>query len=325
MPILKENFMQKTPNIRSVIQHIYALLQLFIMGNFILRKYERIAVILFGWVYEKAKDTFDPLAKHMRNANMGILVKTWISLSFMTALLVFIATLGIAYAIDYFFVIDPFHFFVLSASLCLLTVSVTLFLFYIYPLQKESERKKSIENNLPFATIHMAAVASAGIPIDYMFSLLANFPEYGEISTDAKMIMRNIKTFGMNYVDALKDVEEKTPSPQFKSLLGGIISTVQSGGDLTTYLNSMAQKAVFEYKIKRERYIKTLSTYADLYTVLLVAAPLMMISILATMSIIGGKIMGLTIEELMSLITWVVLPILNTIFILFIHFTYPNI
>ncbi|NOX71316.1 MAG: hypothetical protein GXO64_01300 [Candidatus Micrarchaeota archaeon] len=295
------------------------------MGNALLSGYKRLSVLFFGWVYDRNRKTFEPLADHIRNANMEILVKAWISMSSMTAFIVFIATLAAVWAFGMMVSIEPLYFVVLIISMSVLTTSATLLLFYIYPIQKEDSRRKSIDNNLPFATIHMAAVASAGIPIDFMFALISNFKEYGEISTDAKLIMRNIKTFGMNYIDAIKDVEEKTPSSDFKSLLGGIVSTVQSGGDLVTYLNSMAEKALFDYKIKREKFVKTLSTYADIYTVLLVAAPLMMISLLATMSIIGGEIMGLGISELMSLITWVVLPILNTVFILFIHITYPNV
>jgi len=295
------------------------------MANMFFSKYKRTSVLFFGWLYDKNKKTFDKLSEHMRNANMGILVKAWVSMSAMTAFLVFIVTVLGVYALSQIFFIETVYFYVFLISMSVLTTSTTLLLFYIYPIEREESRKKSIDNNLPFATIHMSAVASAGIPIDFMFGLISNFTEYGEVSEDAKMIMRNIKTFGMNYVDAIKDVEEKTPSSDFKSLLSGIVSTVQSGGDLVTYLNSMAEKALFDYKIKREKYVKTLATYADIYTVLLVAAPLMMISLLATMSIIGGEIMGMSIQDLMFVITWLVLPLLNLAFIAFIHITYPNV
>ena len=65
--------------------------------------------------------------------------------------------------------------------------------------------------------------------------------------------------------------------------------------------------------------------YADIYTALLVAAPLMMLSLLATMSIIGGNILGLTIQELIILITWIVLPVTNITYLAFIHVTYPGV
>ncbi len=171
----------------------------------------------------------------------------------------------------------------------------------------------------------MAAIASSGIPTEFMFELLTGFKEYGEISEDSKLIMRNMKTFGMSSVDSLKDIAERTPSQDFREILLGIVSTVESGGNIVEYLREMADKALFSYRIKREKYLKTLSTYADIYTALLVAAPLMMLSLLATMSIIGGSVMGLTINELMLLITWVILPVLNVGFLIFVHTTYPGV
>ncbi len=295
------------------------------MANLFFSKYKRVSVLFFGWAYDKNKKTFDHLQDHMRNANMGILVKAWVSMSATTALLVLLSTIIGVYIMSQIFIIETLYFYVFLFSMCVLTTSTTLLLFYIYPIEREDGRRKSIDNNLPFATVHMSAVASAGIPIDFMFGLIANFSEYGEVSEDSRLIMRNIKTFGMNYIDAIKNVEEKTPSADFKSLLSGIVSTVQGGGDLVTYLNANAEKALFDYKLKREKYVKTLATYADIYTVLLVAAPLMMISLLATMSIIGGEIMGMSIQDLMFVITWLVLPLLNIAFISFIHITYPNV
>jgi archaellum biogenesis protein FlaJ (TadC family) len=82
---------------------------------------------------------------------------------------------------------------------------------------------------------------------------------------------------------------------------------------------------MFDYRTKREKYLKTLSTYADIYTALLVAAPLFLLSTLATMSIIGGDIMGFTGTQIVTLMTWLLLPVMNIAFLVFIHITYPGV
>ena len=87
----------------------------------------------------------------------------------------------------------------------------------------------------------------------------------------------------------------------------------------------MSDKALFDYRIKREKYLKTLSTYADIYTALLVAAPLFLLSTLATMSIIGGDVMGFSTSEIVTIMTWLVLPLMNIGFLAFIHITYPGV
>ncbi|RLC75067.1 MAG: hypothetical protein DRI61_15525, partial [Chloroflexi bacterium] len=268
--------------------------------------YKKISLVFFGSLVERYIDSFRPLEPHIHNANMKILLKTWVSMLFFTTFLSFVASFTLIFVMLTYVIEVEFYVYVFSVIFFPVFVSSIVFIiFYLYPVQRENARKKSIENNLPFAITHMAAIASSGIPTEFMFELLTGFKEYGEIAEDSKLIMRNIKTFGMSSVDAMKDIAERTPSQEFREVLLGIVSTMESGGDLVEYLREMADKALFNYRIKREKYLKTLSTYADIYTALLVAAPLMMLSLLATMSIIGGSVMGLTISDLIILITWV--------------------
>jgi flagellar protein FlaJ len=291
-----------------------------------LSAYRKISLVFFGGLVEKYVHSFKPLEPHIKNANMKILLKTWVSMLFLTTVLSFLISMISIYVLMTFVLSVPFYIYIFSVIFFpVFVASIVFIILYLYPVQKERSRQRSIENNLPFAITHMSAIASSGIPTEFMFELLTGFKEYGEISEDSKLIMRNIKTFGMSSVDALKDIADRTPSQNFRGLLLGIVSTTESGGDLVEYLRAMAEKALFDYRIRREKYLKTLSTYADIYTALLVAAPLMMLSMLATMSIIGGSVMGLTIEELITLITWVMLPFLNSAFLAFIHVTYPGV
>jgi flagellar protein FlaJ len=288
--------------------------------------YKKLAITLFGGLVEKYMDSFKPLEPHIRNAGMRILLKAWVSMIFLTTIISFLVSFFAIYVFLTFIVEVEVYIYLFSIIFFPVFVASIMFIvFYLYPVQKEKLRQRSIDNNLPFAITHMAAIASSGIPTEFMFELLTGFKEYGEISKESKMIMRNIKTFGMSSVDSLKNVAERTPSQSFRQLLLGVVSTTEVGGDLVSYLKEMAEKALFDYKIKREKYLKTLSTYADIYTALLVAAPLMMLSLLATMSIIGGTVMGLTIYDAIILMTWIILPILNICYLAFIHITYPGV
>ena len=87
--------------------------------------------------------------------------------------------------------------------------------------------------------------------------------------------------FGMDITSAVRNVADRTPSQKFKQFLVGIVSTIETGGDLKKYLETTAKEALFEYKLKREKYLQTPSTYADFYTAVLIAAPLFFVSILS--------------------------------------------
>ncbi|MBN2330753.1 MAG: type II secretion system F family protein [Candidatus Aenigmarchaeota archaeon] len=287
--------------------------------------YERMAKASFGWLADKTVTNFEPLKPYLKGARIKMLIKAWVGVIYLSSLIAFFASLAAVVILGMLYDIYYLIYLIMLVFIPILGASFTFLTLYVYPMQKAKSRAKSIENNLPFAVTHMSAIASSGIPPEFMFSLIGGFREYGEISEEANMIVRNIRTFGSSSIAAMKNVANQTPSKDLKEILMGISSTIETGGNLTAYLREMSEKALFDYRIKREKYIKTLSTYADIYTALLVAAPLFLLSTMAIMSIIGGDIMGLTTGQIVTLMTWLLLPVMNTAFLAFIHITYPGV
>jgi flagellar protein FlaJ len=201
--------------------------------------------------------------------------------------------------------------------------SIVFLLIYIYPVSITENRKRDIEANLPFAMTHMSAVAESGAPPLTIFKILAQFKEYGEVAKEAEKITRNVEVFGLDQLSVLRDRSMKSPSPSFRAILQGILSTIQTGGNLRTYLAEESSKAMFEYTLRREKYNQLLSTYADLYTALLVAAPMIFIVVISTLSVIGGNIFGLSLEFIMILGIGL-LALLNMMFLVFIQMTQPK-
>jgi flagellar protein FlaJ len=287
--------------------------------------YDKLAKVTFGWLAEKYITDFEPLKPSLKGARIRVLLKTWVSMIFFTSALAYVSALAAVLAFGMFFKIFYLIYIIMLVFVPVLAASFAFLLLYVYPMQRSKARAGSIEKNLPFAIMHMAATASSGIPPEFMFSLIGGFKEYGEISVEANSIVKNIRTFGYSSVAAMKSVASTTPSKDLKEILMGISSTVETGGSTTSYLKEMSNKALFDYRIKRERYLKTLSTYADIYTALLVAAPLFLLSTMAIMSIIGGDIMGLSTSQIANIMTWAVLPFMNIAFLIFIHMTYPGV
>ena len=257
-------------------------------------------------------------------SNIRMLLKTWLSIAFFTTFLAYtisfvvVVLTGILLGTDIVLLL----FFVI-----LLPVIFSAFVFigfYIYPMQRKNRIKKNIETNLPFALTHMSALASSGLSPEHVFEMLTGFSEYGEISNYSRLVVRNMKAFGMSSSEAIKSVADRTPSSNFRLVLSGIQTTIEKGGNLIQYLGELSEKAIVDYKIKRDMYLKTLETYADLYTTILVAAPLMFLVVLGIMGMIGGDIFGFSVDQLMFLVTWVLLPALNILFLAFVEITYPG-
>ncbi len=277
---------------------------------------------MFGWLADRRMKKNTTLLPALKAANISILPATWVSVGIFSAVLVMAAAFVSMLAASFF--LPPGLALVMLVLVPVLSGGLAGTFFLTYPSQRASRMRHSIENNLPFALSHMSAIASSGIPPEYLFELLMAFEEFGYISSEARLVVRNIKVFGMSSAAAADDVANRTPSPHFRQVLQGIAATIEKGGNLSEFLRTMADKALFDYKINREKYLKSLSTYADIYTAVLVAAPLIMLSVLGILNIIGGNILGLGINEFILLITWLLLPAMNILFLFFIQFTYPS-
>ena len=281
---------------------------------------KKISVIIFGRVTDKYSDKFGTLKKKLKESGIKILSRTYISMIFFFTTISFFVSIPIVFLILLINSISPVFIPPVSLGIAALTFAS----LYYYPYQRAYARKRSLDFNLPFAINHMAAIASSGVPPKILFKLLSKFEEYGEISKEASKIIRNIEVFGQDITTAIENVALNVPSEDFKELLYGILSTIKTGGDLKNYLQIKAKEALFTYRIRREEYLQALSTYADIYTAVMIAAPLFLVSILAIMNVVGGTIQGMTIKDIMNLGIYVLIPTTNIGFILFVHFTQPE-
>lgn len=269
---------------------------------------------------------FKPLEEIIRIANIGILFERYVGRMILISLISFIISFSlISYGLIFILKLSVLYSliggFLIGISLAFIIITI----FHSYPYQVLTQKRNSIEANLPFALLHMSAIAASGAPPTIMFKLISETEEYGKVSEEARMIIRNIETFGMDPKTAMKQVADRTPSDSFRQFLYSFISTIETGGDLRKFLENVANEAMNDYRLKRERYLQALSMYADIYTGILIAAPLFFISILSIMGMLGGTIAGLTITDAMRLGIYAFVPLLNIVFILFLHLTQPQI
>ncbi len=127
--------------------------------------------------------------------------------------------------------------------------------------------------------------------------------------------------FGMDPMSSIREVAKRSPSEKFKQILMGFVSTIEGGGDLKTYLKVMGEQTLFTWKNKRAKYLQQLSAYAEFYTGLLIAAPLFIISLFSVMNMIEPNLGGFSILFLMKLSIYILIPVLNIGFLLFLKST----
>lgn len=276
---------------------------------------------LFGPTVDNYSDSFADVKQDLKEANMDVLFRTYMSKAFLySSFAAFVGLIGgVIYSVSGGLNMLTAFRFVIGVPMAL---ALAIFGFmYIYPSQKAKSRKKDIDDNLPFALNHLGAIATSGIPPKSMFELLTTFDEYGGISDEAEEISRRVNVFGEDLTTALKEVAKKSPSDDWSEVLYGIISTVETGGDLESYINEKADEALFDYNMEREKEIEKLSTYASFYTAILIAAPVFLVVVLAVMNLLGGSIAGFAIRDLMWLGVHIIIPVINCLFVAFLALT----
>jgi flagellar protein FlaJ len=200
-----------------------------------------------------------------------------------------------------------------------LSIPLIVFLFiYYYPFVKVNEHARKIETELPFAISHLASIAESNLPPTIMFRIISTFREYKALGKEFEEIMRRMEVYGLDFVTAIKNVAETTPSISFQKFLNSMITTIQSGGDIKNFLKVMYDKTSYEWKAEREEFIQKLSLFSEIYVGVVVLAPLLLVSMVVLMSSLQtGNLFGLNINDWLMLGTFVILPVINVLSLLF--------
>jgi len=68
-------------------------------------------------------------------------------------------------------------------------------------------------------------------------------------------------------------------------------------------------------RLERKKYNQVVSTYSDVYTGILITAPLLFIVVLTIVNNFGGGFAGLSVESIAMIGTYALIPFLNILFI----------
>lgn len=281
--------------------------------------FRAIATLMFGGLADKTGDFFFIVKDSLPKADIKIPFRTYLSMIFFVSSITFLATLAALVLVTGIIELSPIMTIAMFVFVPLLNAVASFAILAFYPHQQVMTRRKNIETNLPFVLTHMGAVAESGVPPYIIFRLISEFEEYGEVAKEMKKVVRNIDDFGLNPLAAVKEVAARTPSDELKQVLLGFVTTTESGGDVKIFLKNAGQQALFDWRIKRERFLQQLSAYAEFYTGLLIAAPLFIIALFAVMNMIQPTVAGYDILFLTRISIYVVVPVLNGGFLIFLR------
>jgi flagellar protein FlaJ len=182
-----------------------------------------------------------------------------------------------------------------------------------------------LEDELPFTAGYMAILASAGVSPEKIFYSLSNLSVPLTLSSAAKNVVRDVNLFGLDIISALGEASKRTPSERFREMLEGFISTIHSGSNLAAYLREKSRQYMKLKRISLRKFSDTLSILSEFYVAMLVAGPLLLIIMLAVMAMMGGGGLGmLSPNLLLSLLTYIGIPLGSVMFLIILDAVSPK-
>lgn len=193
--------------------------------------------------------------------------------------------------------------------------ALTLLFTYTYPSLEKKSLENKINQELPFATIHMAAISGSLVEPTKIFSIISTTEEYPTLDKEFNKLLNKINVYGYDIVTALKDSAVNCASQKLSELFNGLATTITSGGELYEFFDKRAQTLLFEYRLDKEKNTKAAETFMDIYISVVIAAPMMLMLLLMMI-----KISGIGISLSTTAITFIIVAGVSLINILFLTF-----
>lgn len=165
---------------------------------------------------------------------------------------------------------------------------------YHYPRMRAARRRQRITFLLPHAIVYMYALSHGGTNLVGVVDRLADSSDvYDEVAEEFDAIRRDVELFGSDLTTALQNRRNITPSPTLERFLDDLVSVLDTGGDVTAFLESSTQTYLEDAEEEQESFLNTMAVYSEIYIAAFVAAPLFVVVILIVISFLGGETLGL--------------------------------
>ena len=273
---------------------------------------------IFSGVSEGIAPSFGSLKDDLKKANLRFSISTYLSIAIFVSILVFLGSLVLWIILMIIGVLGILHIWI---PFVLTLACVTG--FYLYPASEKGSVGKRIADELPFVTIHMAAIAGSNLEPTRIFKIIASSPEYPTVGLEMKKIVNQVEVYGYDLVSALRNATKSTPNRRLADLFSGLSTNIVSGGDLKDYLEKKADNFLRDYKLERKRYTSLAETFMDIYISVMITAPLILVVMLIIMNVTGLSI-GLSFPVAMGLIIGIVV-LINIIFLIALEVKQPRV
>jgi len=156
------------------------------------------------------------------------------------------------------------------------------------PYFRSNARNREINVLLSDSISFMYALSVGGLnQLEILQAMAKADDTYGEVSEEFQSIVLETEYFDTDYRTAIRNQSIQTPSDELSQFLTDMLSIINSGGDMTDFLEDQKDKHMRTAKQEQEKMLDTLELFGEMYMTLSLF-PLLLIIILVIMSMMSS-------------------------------------
>ena len=252
--------------------------------------------------------TFAGMEDKIRKSGMRLTYQVYLCGMVFATVVAFVAAFGVSLGIELALPGSVVVRAIVPIMIGIIAGVVTFGIEFVIPSMRAGGRKKRVDEELAYVVGRMAVLAASGMTPENIFRQIADDDSNQQVIQEFRRIVRDMTLLGMDLSHALQEERKRTGSEIFGAFLDGMVSTSSSGADIDAYLLKQSKTLMADKRLKTKQFSETLGVVAEMYTTLLVVMPLILIILFAVMGVIVGSLGGFSINLLIELVVYVLVP-----------------
>lgn len=251
---------------------------------------------------------FAPMEDKIRKSGIRLTYRVYLCGMFLSSAIGFVAGFGLTLLLGIVFGTSLVGLIGFPLVVGIATGAIIFSLHFFFPRFRTSGRRRRLDEDLAFVVGRMAVLSASGMTPEAVIRQIAEDNSNDLVIKEFRKIVRDMTLLGMDLTHALQEARRRSASDGFAAFLDGMISTSNSGADINQYLLKQSTSLMNDKRLKTKQFAETLGVIAEMYTTLLVVMPLILIILFAVMGVIVGNLGGLSINLLIELVVYVMVP-----------------
>jgi flagellar protein FlaJ len=183
------------------------------------------------------------------------------------------------------------------------------------PYSRASARKREINMLMTDSVSFMYALSVGGLNQLEIIEAMAQADDtYGEVAKKFQSIVKETEYFDIDYRTAIRKQALQTPSDDLSQFLTDMLSIVNSGGDIESFLEDKKEKHMRTAKQEQELTLETLELFGEMYMTLSLF-PLLLIIIMVVMKMIPNA--NVT-DQMLYMVVYGLIPMIGVGFLVLV-------